>query len=60
MIWLKKYFIGITGDIWTYVGLLIAYFTLDGSAKVVTGWLIIIGLVIWLISFPIRESDDSN
>jgi len=60
MIWLKKYFIGITSDIWTYVGLLIAYFTLDGSAKIVTGWLIIIGLLVWLISFPIRESDDSN
>ena len=60
MIWLKKYFIAMTGEVWTYVGLLIAYFTLDGSAKIVTGWLIIIGLVIWLISFPIRESDDSN
>ena len=49
-----------TGEVWTYVGLLIAYFTLDGSAKIVTGWLIIIGLVVWLISFPIRESDDSD
>jgi hypothetical protein len=60
MIWLKKYFIAMTGEVWTYVGLLIAYFTLDGSAKIVTGWLIIIGLVIWVISFPIRESDYSD
>ena len=60
MIWLKKYFIGMTGDVCTYVGLMIAYFTLDGSAKVVTGWLILIGLLIWVISFPIRESDDSD
>jgi hypothetical protein len=60
MIWLKKYFIAMTGEVWTYVGLLIAYFTLDGSAKIVTGWLIIIGLVIWVISFPLRDSDDSN
>jgi hypothetical protein len=60
MIWLKKYFIGMTGDVYTYVGLMIAYFTLDGSAKVVTGWLILIGLLIWVISFPIRESDDSD
>jgi hypothetical protein len=60
MIWLKKYFIAMTGEVWTYVGLLIAYFTLDGSAKMVTGWLIIIGLVIWVISFPLRDSDDSN
>jgi len=55
MNWLKKYLIAFASDIWTYVGLLIAYFTLDGSAKVVTGYLILIGLTIWLISFPWRE-----
>ncbi len=60
MIWLKKYVIAMTNEVWTYVGLLIAYFTLDGSAKIVTGWLIIIGLVIWVVSFPLRDSDDSN
>lgn len=60
MKWVRKYFVGMTGDVWTYVGLMIAYFTLDGSAKVVTGWLIIIGLVVWILSFPIRESDDSD
>jgi hypothetical protein len=56
--WVKKYAVAITGDTWTYVGLLIAYFTLDGSAKVVTGYLIIGGLVIWLITLPLRDSDD--
>ena len=58
MNWVKKYAVAMSGDIWTYVGLLIAYFTLDGSAKVVTGYLIIGGLVIWLITLPIRDSDD--
>lgn len=55
MNWFKKYLIAFASDTWTYVGLLIAYFTLDGSAKVVTGYLILIGLAIWLISFPWRE-----
>lgn len=58
MNWVKKYVVAITGDVWTYVGLLIAYFTLDGSAKKVTGVLILGGLVIWLVSLPIRDSDD--
>ena len=58
MSWVKKYVVAITGDVWTYVGLLIAYFTLDGSAKKVTGVLILGGLVIWLVSLPIRDSDD--
>jgi len=56
--WVKKYVAALTGDIYTYVGLLIAYFTLDGSAKKVTGFLIFGGLIIWLITLPIRESDD--
>jgi hypothetical protein len=55
MNWFKKYLIAFASDIWTYVGLLIAFFTLDGSAKVVTGYLILGGLAIWLISFPWRE-----
>lgn len=55
MNWFKKYLIAFASDTWTYVGLLIAFFTLDGSAKVVTGYLILGGLVIWLVSLPWRE-----
>jgi hypothetical protein len=47
-----------SSDIYTYVGLLIAYFTLDGSAKKITGFLILGGLVIWLVTLPLRDSDD--
>jgi len=53
--WIKRYLLSFASDIWTYVGLLIAYFTLDGSAKVVTGYLIFGGLIIWLGSLPWRE-----
>lgn len=58
MSWVKKYVVAMSGDVWTYVGLLIAYFTLDGSAKVVTGYLIIGGLVIWLVTLPLRDDND--
>ena len=56
--WLTKYVVGLTSDVYTYVGLLIAYFTLEGSAKVVTGYIILGGLAIWLVSFPLREKGD--
>ena len=56
--WLTKYVVGLTSDVYTYVGLLIAYFTLEGSAKVVTGYIILGGLIIWLVSFPLRERGD--
>ena len=58
MNWLRKYAVAMSGDIWTYVGLLIAFFTLDGSAKTITGYLIIGGLLIWLVTLPIRDTDD--
>jgi hypothetical protein len=58
MNWVKKYVVAMSGDVWVYVGLGIAFFTLDGSAKTVTGYLIIGGLVIWLITLPLRDSDD--
>jgi hypothetical protein len=55
MNWVKKYLLAFALDTWTYVGLLIAFFTLEGSAKIVTGYLILGGLAIWLISLPWRE-----
>ena len=57
MKWVKKYVAAITADTYTYVGLLIAFFTLDGSAKKVTGLLIILGVVIWMVSLPLRDDD---
>lgn len=56
--WFTKYVIGLTSDVYTYVGLLIAYFTLEGSAKVVTGYIILGGFIVWLVSFPLRERGD--
>lgn len=58
MKWIKRYISAITADTYTYVGLLIAYFTLDGSAKKVTGLLIIIGVLIWLATLPLRDTPD--
>jgi hypothetical protein len=58
MKWLRKYVEAITADTYTYVGLMIAFFTLSGSAKKVTGLLILIGVLIWLITLPLRDTPD--
>jgi hypothetical protein len=58
MKWIKRFISAITADTYTYVGLLIAYFTLDGSAKKVTGLLIIIGVLIWLATLPLRDTPE--
>jgi hypothetical protein len=58
MKWLKTYLREITGETWTFVGLLTAYFTLSGSAKQVTGLLIVIGALVWLVTLPLRQDDE--
>ena len=57
MKWFRKYVEAITADTYTYVGLMIAYFTLSGSAKKVTGLLIVVGVLVWLITLPLRDND---
>jgi hypothetical protein len=60
MKWLKTYLREITGETWTFVGLLTAYFTLSGSAKQVTGLLILIGALVWLVTLPLRQDKDED
>ena len=58
MNWLKKYLKEITAETYTFVGLLTAYFTLEGSAKKVTGMLAFVGFIVWLITLPLRDGDE--
>ena len=39
---------------WTLVALVIGYIVLDGSARELTGWLIIGTLAVWVLTFPLR------
>jgi hypothetical protein len=57
MKWVKKYLKEITAETYTFVGLLIAYFTLEGSARKITGMIIVLGLGVWLLSLPLRDDD---
>ena len=56
--WIKKYLHEITGETYTFVGLLIAYATLTGSAQLITGYIIVGGLVVWLLTIPLRDDED--
>jgi len=48
----------ITAETYTLCGLAIAYFTLDGGAKKVTGIIAIISFLVWLVTIPLREEDE--
>ena len=55
---MKDYLKGLIKDIidqaWTLLGMAVAWLVLEGSAKDLTGNLIVITLVIWVITFPLR------
>jgi hypothetical protein len=52
-----KFLNDLIGQIWTLLGMFVAWVVLEGSAKVVVGWCIIASLAIWIISYPLRNRD---
>ena len=54
-----KFFSDLFKDIidqaWTLLGMIIAWFVLDGSARDVVGLMIVITLAIWVVTFPLRR-----
>jgi hypothetical protein len=61
---MKKFFIGLLKDIieqaWTLLGMAVAWLVLEGSAKSLTGNLIIITLSIWVLTYPLRRNKDED
>ena len=45
-------------QLWTLLGMFIAWVVLTGSAKTVVGYAIILTLVVWAITYPLRNSSD--
>jgi hypothetical protein len=61
---MKKFFIGLFKDIieqaWTLLGMAVAWLVLEGSAKDLTGTLIMVTLAIWVITYPLRREKDDE
>jgi hypothetical protein len=51
----KDLFKDLVDQAWTLLGLAIAYLVLEGSARTLTGNLILITLGIWVLTFPLRR-----
>jgi hypothetical protein len=55
---MKDYLKGLIKDIidqaWTLLGMAVAWLVLEGSAKDLTGNLIVLTLGVWIITFPLR------
>jgi hypothetical protein len=55
---IKKIMQDMIDQLWTLLGMFIAWVVLDGSAKTVVGYAIISTLIAWAITYPIRNRDD--
>jgi len=51
---LKSLLKDIIDQAWTLLGMVVAWLVLEGSAKELTGNLILITLAVWVITFPLR------
>jgi len=45
-------------QLWTLLGMFIAWVVLDGSAKTIVGYAIIGTLIAWAVTYPLRKSND--
>ena len=53
---IKAVIADLLNQIWTLLGMFVAWVVLEGDAKTVVGWAIIGSLIGWVITFSIRNS----
>jgi hypothetical protein len=52
---MKKFLSDIANQLWTLLGMFIAWVVLEGSAKTVVGYSIVLSLIVWGITFKLRN-----
>lgn len=57
---LKELFRDLIDQSWTLLGMVVAWLVLEGSARDITGMLIIATLVVWMLTFRIRNPKESE
>ena len=61
---MKKFFAEIIKDMieqsWTLLGMAIAWLVLEGTAKELTGNLILVTFAVWIITFRLRNPKDKG
>jgi hypothetical protein len=55
---MKNFFNDLIGQAWTLLGMFVAWIVLEGSAKVIVGWCIIVTGIIWIATYWIRKNDE--
>jgi hypothetical protein len=56
----KELFKDLIDQSWTLLGMAVAWLVLEGSARDVTGMLILVTLTVWILTFRIRNPKESE
>jgi hypothetical protein len=57
---MKDLFRDIVDQAWTLLGMFVAWLVLDGSAKTITGYAIVVTLIFWTLTYPLRNPKDDD
>ena len=57
---MKNFFSDIANQLWTLLGMFVAWVVLEGSAKTVVGYAIIASTFVWSITFKLRNPKDDE
>lgn len=57
---MKDFLRDMLDQVWTGLGMFVAWLVLDGSAKTVTGYAIIATTLLWAATYPLRNPKDSD
>lgn len=52
---MKNFLSDIVNQLWTLLGMFIAWVVLEGSAKTIVGDMILVSLFIWAVTFRLRN-----
>ena len=55
---MKGFFTDSIGQLFTALGMFVAWICLEGQAKTIVGWLTILSFVIWFATYPLRRDDE--
>jgi hypothetical protein len=57
---MKNFVNDILGQLWTLLGMFVAWIVLDGVAKGIVGYAILIALGVWIVTYPLRRTKDEE
>lgn len=55
---MKKFINDMLQQLWTLLGMFIAWFVLDGSARAVVGWAIVFSTIMWVGTYKLRNPSE--